>query len=417
MVEALLNRGSARPKMRWLMVFAWFQAITFSEAFRKPATMDFEQVLTKNTVNPECFMNVSEIIRYHGYPSEEHEVVTQDGYILSVNRIPGGKDNGTRGKRPVVFLQHPLLGDATHWISNLPNNSLGFILADAGYDVWLGNSRGNTWSLKHKTLKPKQKAFWRFSFDEVGKYDLPAALHFIMEKTGQEELYYVGHSEGTAVGFAAFLTNPELAKKIKVFFALGPVATVTYATSPLATLGRLPEIVLKAWLGNKGTFQQHVFLKKPFTKLCTVMKKFCTLILSSVTGYNTPNLNTSRMDMYVAHSPAGTAVQNVLHWRQINYAKQFQAYDYGSKEKNMEKYNQTSPPAYEIETLKIPIAAWSAGKDLLADPKDVAILLPRFANLVFHDHFPDWAHLDFIWGLDAAERLYTKIIDLMKKYP
>lgn len=47
-----------RPKMRWLMVFAWFQAITFSEAFRKPATMDFEQVLTKNTVNPECFMNV-----------------------------------------------------------------------------------------------------------------------------------------------------------------------------------------------------------------------------------------------------------------------------------------------------------------------------------------------------------------------
>lgn len=42
--------------------------------------------------------------------------------------------------------------------------------------------------------------FSLFSFDEVGKYDLPAALHFIMEKTGQEELYYVGHSEGTAVG-------------------------------------------------------------------------------------------------------------------------------------------------------------------------------------------------------------------------
>uniref|UniRef100_A0A8C8SA73 AB hydrolase-1 domain-containing protein n=1 Tax=Pelusios castaneus TaxID=367368 RepID=A0A8C8SA73_9SAUR len=343
----------------------------------------------------------TEIIRHHGYPSEEYEVTTEDGYILSVHRIPGGKNR----QKPVVFLQHPLLGDATHWISNLDNNSLGFLLADAGFDVWMGNSRGNTWSRKHKTLKPYQQQFWEFSFDEMGKYDLPAVLYFVMNKTGQKELYYVAHSEGTTLGFIAFSVRPDLAQRIKMFFALGPVATVTFAKTPLAVFG------------TKGVFQQNERLKKPVTLFCTKLDKFCAYVLFFVAGHNEQNLNMSRLAMYVGHSPAGTSVQNALHWRQILYAKQLQAYDYGSKEKNMEKYNQTTPPVYKIEDLKMPIAIWSGGHDLFADPRDMAALLGRITNLIYHEHFPEWEHLDFTWGLDAAKRMYAKIIKMMKAHP
>lgn len=42
--------------------------------------------------------------------------------------------------------------------------------------------------------------FLDYSFDEMANYDLPASVNFILNKTGQEQLYYVGHSQGTTIG-------------------------------------------------------------------------------------------------------------------------------------------------------------------------------------------------------------------------
>lgn len=34
----------------------------------------------------------------------------------------------------------------------------------------------------------------------MAKYDLPGIIDFIVNKTGQEKLYFIGHSLGTTIG-------------------------------------------------------------------------------------------------------------------------------------------------------------------------------------------------------------------------
>lgn len=42
--------------------------------------------------------------------------------------------------------------------------------------------------------------FSSYSYDEMARFDLPAVINFILQKTGQEKIYYIGYSQGTTMG-------------------------------------------------------------------------------------------------------------------------------------------------------------------------------------------------------------------------
>ena len=65
-----------------------------------------------------------EMVAEAGYPVETHVVTTDDGYLLRVHRIPGGKlgEDDDRAPRPPVFLQHGLLSSSADWVGGFQNS-------------------------------------------------------------------------------------------------------------------------------------------------------------------------------------------------------------------------------------------------------------------------------------------------------
>jgi lysosomal acid lipase/cholesteryl ester hydrolase len=257
----------------------------------------------------------------------------------------------------------------------------------------------------------------------MAKYDLPASINYVLNKTSQKELFYVGHSQGTMIAFAEFSRNKELAKKVKMFFALGPVATVGYMTSPVFRFlsDDLPDNFLTEVLVELGLydfFPSNEFFRLMASTVCcqpdTVF--LCELVLDDFGGYSPQHMNGSRIPVYVTNCPAGTSVYNMDHWAQMVKSKKCTMYDYGVAG-NLMHYNQTSPPEYHVEDMQTPTALFYGGKDTLADPKDVSLLIPKIQNLFYNKMIPTYSHLDFIWAIDAESNCYKDIIGLMMKAP
>jgi len=46
--------------------------------------------------------------------------------------------------------------------------------------------------------------------------------------------------------------------------------------------------------------------------------------------------------------------------------------------------------------------------------QDVKALVARLHHVASSHEIPNWQHLDFIWGMDAAKLLYSKIVDILR---
>lgn len=206
-----------------------------------------------------------ERIANHGYPVETHDTVTKDGYIITMFRIPySHKLQNQNEYRPVVLIQHGLMASSDFWLTMGPNDGIAFNLVDAGFDVWLGNARGNIYSRRHISRSIEHPYFWRFSWHEIGKYDIPAMIDYALATNGQGQkaIHYIGHSQGTTVYFTLMSTRPEYNEKIKTAHMLAPVAFMSNMSDLLVR-------TLAPYLGHHNTysaiFSDQEFL--PFNEL------------------------------------------------------------------------------------------------------------------------------------------------------
>lgn len=131
---------------------------------------------------PEAYnWTIRDQVERRGYLYEEHEIVTEDGYILTAFRVPGKAGETIEGatKQPVI-MQHGLCDDGGTWFFNNATLDLSLELVDLGYDIWATNSRGTAYSNKHLNYTVDDDDFWNFTMNEMGKYDVPANVHYVL---------------------------------------------------------------------------------------------------------------------------------------------------------------------------------------------------------------------------------------------
>ncbi|CAJ2630516.1 unnamed protein product [Trifolium pratense] len=324
-----------------------------------------------------------ELILPAGYPCSEYVVQTKDGFLLGLQRVSSSSSarikNG-RERGPPVLLLHGLFMAGDAWFLNTPEQSLGFILADHGFDVWVGNVRGTRWSHGHISLSEKNKNFWDWSWQELALYDLAEMINYINSVTNSK-LFVVGHSQGTIISFAAF-TQPEIVEKVEAAALLSPISYLDHVSAPLVQ--RMVKMHLDQMIVTMGVHQLNFKSEwgaSLLVSLCDT-RLSCSDMLSSITVIR-----------------KGT----------------FSKYDYG-KLKNLIEYGNFKPPKFDLSRIPKSLPLWMAygGNDALADITDFQHTLKELPSTPEVVYLENYGHVDFILSLQAKQDLYDPIISFFK---
>ncbi|XP_026753514.1 lipase 3-like [Galleria mellonella] len=406
--------------------------ITINETYLPELLMDKLPILNSNTVpnfktitkqnfqglrnvNEDVHLNITQLLIKYNYPVEQHEVITSDGYIVTMFRIPS--------KGPPVFLMHGLLCSSDDFLTAGPDSGLAYLLSDAGYDVWLGNDRSNKHSKRHITLSPHNKEFWDFSFDEIGRYDLSAMIDYVLQITGRNNLQYIGHSQGTTTVFILCSERPEYNEKISVMIALAPSAWISHIRSPSYILLSAYTSILKELSQALGLYEilpRNLLLDTIIKISCgtpATAKMFCNNILFFLYGYDYAQINVTNLPVIYAHYPSGAAIKQLLHYLQEIQSGKFCQYDYGPKI-NLNKYGTIQPPDYPVERITTKVALMYSDNDLIATRTDIETLVRKLPNIVkfYRVPFKKFNHMDFLFAKDVKKLLYNRIVDLLYEY-
>ncbi|KAF8609096.1 triacylglycerol lipase, partial [Ceratobasidium sp. AG-I] len=359
-----------------------------------------------------------ELCALWGYASESHVVQTKDGYLLGLHRLPNARGErtvypGARVRKPVVYLHHGLMMNSEIWVCLTDaERCLPFILADAGYDVWFGNNRGNKYSKKSIYSTPNQTKFWNYSIDDFCLFDIPDSIEYILGLTKNKSLSYIGFSQGTAQAFAALSIHPALNEKVDIFIALAPAMAPAGLQQPIVdALMKASPTLMYLFFGRKSILPSTVFWQSILYP--PIFVKVIDTALTMLFNWRGGNITPSQKIAAYAHLYSYTSTKSVVHWFQIMRNAGFQMYDdevqapvsfLGKK-----FYHPAKFPTRNIVT---PIFLLYGESDSLVDIDVMLAELPRHTT---YQGVPNHEHVDMLWGHDVHEVVIPHVLRALKQ--
>ncbi|XP_050260187.1 triacylglycerol lipase 1 isoform X1 [Quercus robur] len=349
-----------------------------------------------------------------GYPCSEHTVQTEDGYLLALHRVSSRTGNISEQRGPPVLLQHGLFMAGDAWFLDSPEQSLGFILADHGFDVWVGNVRGTRWSHGHVFLSEKDKDFWDWSWQELALHDLADMICYINSITNTK-IFVVGHSQGTIMSLAAF-TQPDIVEMVEAAALLCPISYLGHVSAPFVL--RMVNMHLDQMILAMGIHELDFRSDWGINLMDSICDGHvdCSDLLSSITGKNCC-FNNSRVDFYLEYEPHPSSSKNLRHLFQMIRKGKFSKYDYGLI-KNLKLYGQMKPPIFDLGHIPKSLPLWIAygGNDDLADVTDLQHTLKQLQSKPELLYLKNYGHIDFLLSVNAKKDVYDHMIRFFRSW-
>lgn len=147
----------------------------------------------------------------------------------------------------------------------------------------------------------------------------------------------------------------------------------------------------------------------------SITEAICSNVMFLVAGFDKKQMNETMLPVILGHAPAGAATKQMQHYGQLKRSGHFRQYDYGWI-RNHWRYDSITPPDYNLANVRSKVALHYSINDWLATSEDVEKLHHRLPNVVgkFKVNYPEFNHLDFVWGINAGELLYNKMLKLME---
>lgn len=368
-----------------------------------------------------CTKTTATVLHELGYHTESHVLNTPDGYILTMFRVPYGKNSTKLNTRPVLF-QHGGNGMSDNEIYTLDKNDdiLVTRLADQGYDVWMSNLRGSRYA-PHANFSRFEVAYWNFSLDGMAE-DCKISIDYILNKTGAPSVSFVGHSLGCWMLNALVCEYPDYNSKIHYAQFMSPVLFTTNnertflsANPAHSILGVAGPTVLKIFETLIDNNQLTTFLplsttqSKLISHLCFLnpsLKRLCDEANALVTRISIGNdpemqrqMDREQLEILMEMTTQALSFKLYAHTLQMSIADRIQKYDYRGK--NMIAYGQITPPAYDLSQNRLKIRIYCALNDNFYNPMDMENYVTRVPNAnvsVQCMNNPKFNHFDFFMG-------------------
>lgn len=360
----------------------------------------------------------SDLCEIFGYEHEEHVVLTKDGYLLGLHRLPSthGEHNtnpGTSTGKPVVYLHHGLLMNSEVWVClTEAERSLPFVLVEQGYDVWLGNNRGNKYSKKSIHHAPDETKFWNFSIDDFAWHDIPDSINYILHVTKASKLSYVGFSQGTAQAFAALSIHPQLNEKINVFIALAPAMSPAGLAAPIvdSLMKASPTLIFlffgrKAIMSSAGMWQSILYPP--------IFASVIDRSLGWLFDWRSLNISNSQKIAAYAHLYSFASVKSVVHWFQIMRNGAFQMYDDDVAAITRTSVSSYRPARFPTKNIVTPIVLLYGDSDSLVD---IDVMTKQLPKHTVARRLAGYEHLDILWGKSVHIDVIPEVLSSLRKH-